>query len=45
MFNIAWMNILSKKAGMHHPNRAGNFDGEMNEVELQNLLLKSLNLN
>lgn len=34
--------ILSKKEEMYHPDRVGNFDGEINEVKLQDLLLKSL---
>lgn len=34
--------IFSKKEEMHHPDRVGNFDGEINEVKLQDLLLKSL---
>jgi alcohol dehydrogenase len=37
--------IISKKTEMYHPDRAGNFDGDMNEVKLQNIILKSLNLN
>jgi len=37
--------VLSKKEGMHHPDRAGNYDGEMNELTLHQVLLKSLDWN
>jgi len=36
--------LLSIKKEMHHPDRAGNYDGEMNEVILHEVLLKSLDL-
>ena len=35
-------NILSKKAEMHHPDRAGNFDGEIDENTLMAILTQAV---